>query len=71
MDQYLINDNEFLRDENRRLNNELAEHYFVVTAKANLLDVIIEDGYILQSTLDKCTAKLDEIDQKELKTWKN
>ncbi|HEP1689821.1 TPA: hypothetical protein VB681_000216 [Streptococcus pyogenes] len=40
-------------------------------AKANLLDVIIEDGYILQSTLDKCTAKLDEIDQKELKTWKN
>lgn len=45
MEQQLINDNEFLRDENRRLNNELAEHYFVVTAKANLLDVIIASGF--------------------------
>ncbi|EGL48813.1 TPA: hypothetical protein ACH0MQ_001490 [Streptococcus pyogenes] len=70
MEQHLINDNEFLRDENRRLNNELAEHYFVVTAKANLLDVIIASGFILQSTIDKCIAELDEIDQMELrKVW--
>ncbi|QBX23929.1 helix-turn-helix domain-containing protein [Streptococcus dysgalactiae] len=68
--QQLINDNEFLRDENTRLNKEFSELNHAV-AKANLLDVIIEDGYILQSTLDKCIAKLDEIDQKELKTWKN
>ncbi|HER5321468.1 TPA: hypothetical protein ACIKT4_000247 [Streptococcus pyogenes] len=70
MEQQLINDNEFLRDENTRLNKEFSELNHAV-AKANLLDVIIEDGYILQSMLDKCIAKLDEIDQKELKTWKN
>ncbi|VTT18256.1 phage protein [Streptococcus dysgalactiae subsp. equisimilis] len=64
-EQQLINDNE-----NTRLNKEFSELNHAV-AKANLLDVIIEDGYILQSTLDKCIAKLDEIDQKELKTWKN
>lgn len=70
MEQRLINDNEFLRDENTRLNKEFSELNHAV-AKANLLDVIIEEGYILPSTLDKCIAKLDEIDQKELKTWKN
>ncbi|GFE46153.1 MULTISPECIES: helix-turn-helix domain-containing protein [Streptococcus] len=69
-EQQLINDNEFLRDENTRLNKEFSELNHAV-AKANLLDVIIEDGYILQRTLDKCIVKLDEIDQKELKTWKN
>ncbi|MCB2832761.1 helix-turn-helix domain-containing protein [Streptococcus dysgalactiae subsp. dysgalactiae] len=69
-EQRIINDNEFLRDENTRLNKEFSELNHAV-AKANLLDVIIEEGYILPSTLDKCIAKLDEIDQKELKTWKN
>nr|WP_283264657.1 helix-turn-helix transcriptional regulator [Streptococcus dysgalactiae] len=64
-EQRLINDNEFLRDENTRLNKEFSELNHAV-AKANLLDVIIEEGYILQSTLDKCIAKLDEIDRKEL-----
>ncbi|PZO95564.1 MAG: hypothetical protein DI617_03485 [Streptococcus pyogenes] len=67
MQQHLINENEFLRDENTRLNNELTEHYFSVSAKASLLDVIISEGYILQSTLDKCIAQLDEIDQMELR----
>ncbi|MFP7775875.1 hypothetical protein [Streptococcus dysgalactiae] len=65
MEQRLINDNEFLRDENTRLNKEFSELNHAV-AKANLLDVIIENGYILQSTLDKCIAKLDEIDRREL-----
>lgn len=65
MEQRLINDNEFLRDENTRLNKEFSELNHAV-AKANLLDVIIEEGYILQSTLDKCIAKLDEIDRREL-----
>lgn len=38
-----------------------------VNAKANLLDIIIEEGYILQSTLDKCIGKLNEIDQQEIR----
>ena len=38
-----------------------------VNAKANLLDIIISDGYILQSTLDKCISKLGETDQLEIK----
>lgn len=69
-ERQLINDNEFLRDENTRLNREFSTLSYAV-AKANLLDKIIEEGDVLQSTLDKCIAKLDEIDQKELKTWKN
>ncbi|MCB2830325.1 helix-turn-helix domain-containing protein [Streptococcus dysgalactiae subsp. dysgalactiae] len=69
-ERQLINDNEFLRDENTRLNKEFSELNHAV-AKANLLDVIIDEVYIPQRTLDKCIAKLDEIDQKELKTWKN
>lgn len=60
MEQQLINDNE-----NTQLNEELSKSRYAA-AKANLLDVIIEDGYILQSTLDKCIAKLDEIDRREL-----
>lgn len=38
-----------------------------VNAKAKLLDIIIEEGYILQSTLDKCIDKLDETDQQEIR----
>lgn len=67
MTQQVIIENEFLRDENRRLNNEMIEHYFAITAKANLLDIIIAEGYILQSTLDKCINQLDEIDQMEIR----
>ncbi|HEL0682462.1 TPA: helix-turn-helix transcriptional regulator [Streptococcus equi subsp. zooepidemicus] len=64
-EQQLINDNEFLRDENTRLNKEFSALNYAV-AKANLLDKLIEEDYILQSTLDKCIAKLDEIDRREL-----
>lgn len=64
--QGLLDENSALRDENRRLNNELTDSY-TANAKANLLDIIISDGYILQSTLEKCIAKLDEIDQLEIK----
>lgn len=64
-EQQLINDNEFLRDENTRLNRELSTLSYAV-AKSNLLDKLIEEGCILQSTLDKCIAKLDEIDRREL-----
>ena len=64
--QGLLDENSTLRDENRRLNNELTNSY-KVNAKANLLDIIISEGYILQSTLDKCIGKLDEIDQLEIK----
>ncbi|WP_277290487.1 hypothetical protein [Streptococcus orisratti] len=45
----------------------LEEHYFAITAKANLLDIIIAEGYILQSTLDKCINQLDEVDQMEIR----
>ena len=64
--QGLLDENSALRDENRRLNNELTNSY-KVNAKANLLDIIISEGHVLQSTLDKCIGKLDEIDQLEIK----
>ena len=38
-----------------------------VNAKEKLLDIIISEGYILQSTLDKCISKLDETDQQEIR----
>lgn len=64
--QGLLDENSALRDENRRLTNELTDSY-TANAKANLLDKIISDGYILQSTLDKCISKLDETDQQEIR----
>lgn len=64
--QGLLDENSALRDENRRLNNELTDSY-TANAKAKLLDIIISDGYILQSTLEKCIAKLGETDQLEIK----
>ena len=66
--QGLLDENSALRDENRRLINELTNSY-KVNAKANLLDIIISEGYVLQSTLDKCIGKLDEIDQLEVKKY--
>lgn len=64
--QGLLDENSALRDENRRLINELTDSY-TANAKAKLLDTIISEGYILQSTLEKCIAKLKETDQLEIK----
>lgn len=64
--QGLLDENSALRDENRRLNNELTDSY-TVNAKANLLDIIISEVDIPQSTLEKCVSKLNEIDQLEIK----
>lgn len=64
--QGLLDENSALRDENRRLTNELMDSY-TANAKAKLLDNIISEGYILQSTLEKCIAKLKEADQLEIK----
>ena len=64
--QGLLDENSALRDENRRLNNELTNSY-KANAKAKLLDIIVSEGYILLSTLEKCIAKLDEIDQLDIK----
>ena len=64
--QGLLDENSALRDENRRLTNELMDSY-PTNAKAKLLDIIISEGYILQSTLDKCISKLHEADQKEIR----
>ena len=46
MIQEVINENEFLKDENKRLNNELTKHYFATVAKANLLDIIMLRLYL-------------------------
>ncbi len=63
-------ENELLRDENRRLTNEMADYYFTNVAKAILLDIIVNEGYILDSTLEKCIAKLDNVDRQILeKNW--
>lgn len=64
--QGLLDENSALRDENRRLTNELTDSY-TANAKAKLLDTIISEGCILQSTLEKCIAKLDETDQNEVR----
>ena len=64
--QGLLDENSDLRNENRRLTNELKDSY-KANAKANLLDIIISEGYVLQSTLDKCIGKLDEIEKKKKK----
>ena len=64
--QGLLDENSALRDENRRLTNELTDSY-TANAKAKLLDIIISEGYILQSTLDKCISKLGETDQQEIR----
>ncbi|OHX28350.1 hypothetical protein Javan273_0042 [Streptococcus phage Javan273] len=70
MIQELIKDNEFLKDENQRLTNEMTEHYFINTAKANLLDVLMATGWIKQSHLDYGLKQLDEIDRNMLeKEW--
>ena len=63
--QGLLDENSALRDENRRLTNELMDSY-PTNAKANLLDIIISEGHIPQSTLDKCISKLNETDQLEI-----
>ena len=63
--QGLLDENSNLRNENRRLTNELKDSY-KANAKANLLDIIISEGYILQSTIDKCISKLRETDQLEI-----
>lgn len=64
--QGLLDENSNLKNENRRLTNELKDSY-TANAKANLLDVIISKGYILKSTFDKCIGKLRETDQQEIK----
>ena len=64
--QGLLDENSDLRNENRRLTNELKDSY-KANAKASLLDIIISEVDIPQSTLDKCISKLRETDQLEIK----
>ena len=64
--QGLLDENSELRNENRRLTNDLTDSY-TANAKAKLLDIIISEGYILQSTIDKCISKLNETDQLEIR----
>ncbi|QBX27815.1 hypothetical protein Javan420_0015 [Streptococcus phage Javan420] len=39
----------------------------IASKKAKLLDIIIKNGYILQTTLDRCIAELNEKDRLELR----
>lgn len=38
----------------------------IAIKKAKLLDIIIKNGYILQTTLDRCIAELNEKDRLEI-----
>lgn len=70
MIQEVINENEFLKDENQRLTNEMTEYYFVNVAKANLLDILMTAGFIKQSHLEYGLKELDPIDRNLLeKEW--
>lgn len=70
MIQEVINENEFLKDDNQRLTNEMTEHYFLNVAKANLLDILMETGWIKQSHIEYGMKELDQIDRNLLeKEW--
>ncbi|KKF58854.1 hypothetical protein [Streptococcus uberis] len=70
MIQEVINENEFLKDENQRLTNEMTEYYFLNVAKANLLDILMETGFIKHSHIEYGLKELDPIDRNLLeKEW--
>lgn len=70
MIQEVINENEFLKDENQRLTKEMTEYYFVNVAKANLLDILMETGFIKHSHIEYGLKELDPIDRNLLeKEW--
>lgn len=52
--QELLNENNFLRDENQRLNREFDELY----DKAERYDLLIEWGLVTKTTLDKLDEAL-------------
>ncbi len=68
--QEVVNENEFLKDENQRPTNEMTDYYFVNIAKANLLDALMTAGFIKQSHLEYGLKELDQIDRNILeKDW--
>ncbi|MCK1216549.1 hypothetical protein MXZ89_04195 [Streptococcus uberis] len=70
MIQEVINENEFLKDENQRLTKEMTEYYFLNVAKANLLDILMETGFIKHSHIEYGLKELDPIDRNLLeKEW--
>lgn len=70
MIQEIINENEFLKDENQRLTKEMTEYYFLNVAKANLLDILMETGFIKHSHIEYGLKELDPIDRNLLeKEW--
>lgn len=54
--QELINENNFLRDENQRLNREFDELY----NKAERYDLLIKWGSVTKTTLEKLERALNE-----------
>lgn len=50
--------------------NEMTEHYFLNVAKANLLDILMETGFIKHSHIEYGLKELDPIDRNLLeKEW--
>lgn len=67
--QELINDNDFLRDENKRLTNE-ADYYFGLTAKADMFDILFAKG-LIQRMIVENLHELDPMEAKELRSlWR-
>lgn len=54
--QGLLNENNFLRDENQRLNREFDELY----CKAERYDLLIKWGLVTKTTLEKLERALNE-----------
>ncbi|EHJ57287.1 hypothetical protein ACVRWE_03190 [Streptococcus urinalis] len=55
---------------NDKKSNQLVEHVYLLSAKANLLDILMETGFIKQSHIEYSLKELDQIDRDLLnKEW--
>ncbi|GAB6713917.1 hypothetical protein [Streptococcus uberis] len=55
---------------NDQRSNQLVEHVYLLSAKANLLDILMETGFIKQSHIEYGLKELDSIDRNTLeKEW--
>lgn len=55
---------------NDQRSNQLVEHVYLLSAKANLLDILMKTGFIKQSHIEYGLKELDSIDRNTLeKEW--
>lgn len=52
------------------MSEEMKEYLKEITAKANLLDQLFKQNFILPGMIDKAIAELDEDDQLILEGWR-